>query len=75
MTVCTQKPLLGANDCSTWCLAKWDRSAATVTPNYFFIFCIFIKNSQKMAYIMDTLYIESIFEQIAETAKTISFSV
>jgi len=38
-------------------------------PNYFFISCILIKNSQKMAYIMKTLYIEWIFEQIAKTAK------
>jgi len=34
-----------------------------------------IKNSQKMASIMNTLYIERIFEQVAKTAKTNSFSV
>jgi len=33
-----------------------------------------MKNSQKMAYIMNTLYIERISEQIAKTAKAISFS-
>jgi len=46
-----------------------------LTPNYFFIFCILIKNSQKMAYIMKTLHIECIFEQIGKTATTASFSV
>jgi len=29
----------------------------------------------KMAYIMNTLYIECLFEQLAKTAKTASFSV
>jgi len=45
-----------------------------LSPNYFFIFGILIKNSQTMAYIMNTLYFEWIFEQIAKTAKA-SFSV
>ena len=34
-----------------------------------------MENSQKMAYIMNILYIAWIFEQIAKTAKTASFSV
>jgi len=33
-----------------------------------------MKNSQKMAYIMISLYIEWIFEQISKTATTTSFS-
>ena len=41
----------------TLCLAKRDQSATRLTPNYFFIICI-IKNSPKMAYIMNTLYME-----------------
>jgi len=40
------------------CFAKRDQSTAMLSPNYFFIFCVPIKNSQKMAYIMNTLCIE-----------------
>jgi len=63
-----------ATDPYTRCLAKQDEMAAMLTKN-FFIFCIVIKNLQKMAYIVTTLYNESSFEQIARTAKTRSFSV
>ena len=55
VTVCTQQPSLTADDRCNWCLVKRDQSAAMLAPNYFFIFCILIKNSQKMAYIMNTL--------------------
>jgi len=39
-----------------------------LTPSYFFIFCILIKNSQKMAWL-----IERISEQIAKQKKQLSF--
>jgi len=41
----------------------------------FFISCILIKDLQKVAYIINTVHIESIFEQIAKRAKTTLFSV
>jgi len=64
-----------ADDRSNRCLVKRDQLAAMLSPNYSFIFCTLIKNSQKVAYIMNTVHIEGIFEQIAKTAKTTSFSV
>jgi len=56
-----------ANDCYTRCFAKRDQSTVMLTPNYFFIFCILIKNPQKMAYIINALYIDRNFEQIVKT--------
>ena len=40
------------------CLAMRVQSVAMLTPNYYSIFCIVIKSSQKMAYPMNTLYIK-----------------
>ena len=74
MTVCMQQPSLTADDHCNRCLAKRDQQAAMLSLNYFFIFRI-IKNSQKMAYIMNKLHVEWIFEHIAKTAKTTSFSI
>jgi len=53
-----QKPSLTADDHCNRCLAKRDQSATMLSPNYFFIFGILIKNSQKMVYVMNTLHIE-----------------
>jgi len=68
---------------NTRVLANGDRSlylvpckinpAVTLTPNYVFAFCILIKNSQKKAYIMNTLYIEWIFEQLLKQQNNFIF--
>jgi len=50
--------LVNAYDRCNQCLAKLNQSAAMLSPNYFFIFCILINNAQKMAYSMNALYIE-----------------
>ena len=57
MTFFMQLSLLTVNDCYTRYLAERDQPAVMLTPNYFLIFCILIKNLQKMAYIMNTWYI------------------
>jgi len=43
-----------ANERYTQCLAKRDKSAAMLSLNYFFIVFILIKDSQKIACIMNT---------------------
>jgi len=52
--------LANSDQASDRCLAKRNQWAAMLSPNYFLIFDILIKNSRNMAYIKNT---PRIFEQ------------